>query len=101
MGFRFYRSWKIFPGIRLNLSKSGISTTLGVRGANMNVGRRRRRYTLGLPESGLSYVRTQADKRQRRAASPAVQGSAPRSSRVNIWWLVIAVVLLLTFVGIL
>ncbi|MDQ3246262.1 MAG: DUF4236 domain-containing protein [Pseudomonadota bacterium] len=100
MGFRFYRSWKILPGIRLNLSKSGVSSTLGVRGANMNVGRRRRRYTLGLPGTGLSYVRTAASQRWRGAASQA-DGSASRSSRVNIWWLVISIVLLLTLVGIL
>lgn len=101
MAFRFYRSWKILPGVRLNLSKSGISTTLGVRGANMNVGRPRRRYTLGLPGSGLSYVRNAAHKRRRGAASREDDGRAPRSSRVNIWWLVIAFILLLTLVGIL
>lgn len=90
MGFRFYRSWKIIPGVRLNLSKSGISTTLGVRGANMNIGRRGRRYTAGLPGTGLSYVRTAARKRRGGADSPGDESSARRSPRVNMWWLVIA-----------
>ena len=58
MGFRFYRSFKVLPGVRLNVSKSGISTSLGGRGATFNFGRRGRRYTVGLPGTGLSYVRT-------------------------------------------
>jgi uncharacterized protein DUF4236 len=33
MGFRFHRSLKILPGIRLNFGKRGISTSIGVRGA--------------------------------------------------------------------
>ena len=57
MGIRFYRSLKILPGVRANISKSGLSATVGVRGANMNVGRKKKRYTLGLPGTGLSYVK--------------------------------------------
>lgn len=101
MAFRFYRSWKILPGVRLNLSKSGISTTLGVRGANMNVGRRKRRYTLGLPGTGLSYVRTAARKRRREAALLGEGTSLARLPRVNVWWLVIGAVLFLTLLGVL
>jgi Protein of unknown function (DUF4236) len=32
MGFRFRRSFKIAPGFRLNLSKSGVSASVGRRG---------------------------------------------------------------------
>ena len=58
MGFRFYRSLRIFPCIRANISKSGLSATVGVRGANMNIGPKSKRYTLGLPITGLSYVKS-------------------------------------------
>ena len=40
MGFRFRRSVRIIPGIRLNFSKSGISTSLGGRGATINFSKR-------------------------------------------------------------
>jgi hypothetical protein len=57
--FRFHRSVgnKFF---RLNVSKTGFSSTLGVPGVHLNtplIGRRRRRsmLTVGLPGSGLSY----------------------------------------------
>jgi hypothetical protein len=36
MGFRFDRS-KIAPGVRINESKSGMSTSLATRGATVNV----------------------------------------------------------------
>lgn len=56
MGFRFHKSFRLFPGVRLNLSKSGVSTTLGVPGANVNIRGRRVRRTVGIPGSGLSHV---------------------------------------------
>lgn len=55
MGFRFRKSIKLFPGVRLNLSKSGVSTTIGRPGASMNIRGRRVRGTVGIPGSGMSY----------------------------------------------
>ena len=52
MGFRFRRRIKIAPGIRLNLSKSGISTSIGDNGLTWNS---RGTVTTGLPGTGLSY----------------------------------------------
>jgi Protein of unknown function (DUF4236) len=58
MGLRFRRSMKLFPGVRLNFSGGGISTTIGVRGASVNLGKRGAHLNVGIPGSGLSY-RTQ------------------------------------------
>jgi hypothetical protein len=60
MGWRFRRSIKFLPGIRLNLSRSGVSASVGVRGAHITVGNGKVRTTVGLPGSGLSY--THVDK---------------------------------------
>jgi hypothetical protein len=50
MGFlRFRRTFKIVPGLHLNLSKSGVSTSVGRRGAWFTVGHRGTRSTVGLP----------------------------------------------------
>lgn len=54
MPFRFKKSFKIAPGIRINLSKSGISTSIGKRGASVNLSKRGTRLTTGIPGSGLS-----------------------------------------------
>ncbi len=55
MGFRFRRSIRIAPGLRINLSKSGLSATVGRPGASVNIGRRGVTGTAGLPGTGLSY----------------------------------------------
>lgn len=54
MAFRFRSSIKIAPGVRLNLSRSGVSTTLGGRGLSVNVGRRGTWLNAGIPGSGIS-----------------------------------------------
>lgn len=55
MGFRFRKSVKVFPGVKLNISKSGISTSVGRRGATVNFSKRGTRATVGIPGTGISY----------------------------------------------
>ena len=41
MGFRFRKSIKIAPGVRINLTKKGLSSvSVGKRGATVNVGKK-------------------------------------------------------------
>ena len=40
MGFRFRRSIRLAPGLRLNVGKRGVSLSAGVRGASMSFGSR-------------------------------------------------------------
>jgi hypothetical protein len=54
--FRFYRRMKIFPGLSVNVSKSGPSLTFGVRGAHVTVGHNGIRRTVGIPGTGLYYT---------------------------------------------
>jgi len=56
MGLRFRKSIKIAPGVRLNLSKSGVSTTVGARGASVNIGKSGTYLNAGIPGTGL-YMR--------------------------------------------
>jgi hypothetical protein len=57
MGFRFRKTLSIVPGlVRLNLSKSGASVSVGPRGLKYTVGPKGTRTTVGLPGSGLSYT---------------------------------------------
>ena len=53
--FRFYRRVSIFPGLSVNLSKSGPSLTVGMRGAHMTFGSSGVTRTVGIPGTGLSY----------------------------------------------
>lgn len=54
MGVRFRKTIKLAPGIRVNLSKSGISTTIGPRGASINIGKTGVYSNLGVPGTGVS-----------------------------------------------
>lgn len=53
--FRFRKSLTILPGVHVNLSKTGVSTSVGGHGATLNMGHGKRTVTLGLPGTGLSY----------------------------------------------
>ncbi len=56
MGLRFQRRVRILPGVTINLSKSGVSTSLGTRGAHVTIGHGKVRETVGLPGTGVSYT---------------------------------------------
>ena len=56
MGFRFYRRIRLCPGLSVNLSRSGPSLSVGVRGAHVTVGRRGVTRTIGVPGTGLFYT---------------------------------------------
>ena len=56
MGLRFRRSVKLAPGIRMNFSGSGVSWTLGPRGASVGIGKRGTYFNSGIPGTGL-YAR--------------------------------------------
>ncbi|HET6925638.1 MAG TPA: DUF4236 domain-containing protein [Hyphomicrobiaceae bacterium] len=57
--FRFRKSISVLPGVKVNLSKTGVSTSVGGKGATLNIGHGKKNVTLGIPGTGLSY-RTQA-----------------------------------------
>jgi len=54
--FRFYRRLRIFPGLSVNLSKSGPSLSVGMRGAHLTFGPRGVRHTVGIPGTGIYYT---------------------------------------------
>jgi hypothetical protein len=55
MGFRFRRRIKLLPGLWLNASKSGISTSVGHPGATINFKDGKTTTTVGLRGTGMSY----------------------------------------------
>ena len=73
MGFRFRRSVKIMPGVKLNFSKRGVSTTLGVKGARYTMGSGgRRTASVGIPGTGISYVATRNKHTARKVSQNTV-----------------------------
>ena len=54
MAIRFRKTIKLLPGLRINLSRTGISTSLGPKGATVNLRGGKRTLTTGLAGAGLS-----------------------------------------------
>ena len=66
MGFNFRKSFKIAPGVRLNVGKKGISSvSLGGKGGRVSVGKKGVRSTISAPGTGLSYTSHQPFKQTR------------------------------------
>lgn len=88
MSFRFIRRKNILPGIRLNLSKSGGSVSLGPRGAKLTVGTSGVRKTLGVPGTGLYYTETgsggKRKKRSRRSGPEPSPAPASPEQRLRL-----------------
>jgi tetratricopeptide (TPR) repeat protein len=80
MGFRFFRRLKLAPGISLNFSKSGISTSLGVPGARLTLGGRGVRGTVGIPGTGLYYTEELGRGGEGRRRGRGPRGRGPRST---------------------
>ena len=59
MGFlRFRQTFRIAPGLRINLGKRAASCSVGPRGVNLTMGTRGNRASVGIPGTGLSYTET-------------------------------------------
>jgi uncharacterized protein DUF4236 len=78
MGLRFRRSLKLAPGLRLNLSGSGVSLSAGPRGASVNFGSRGTYFNAGIPGTGL-YARERLSSGTTSRAEPT-----PQTVRVTV-----------------
>ena len=72
--FRFRRSIKLGPGVRLNLGKTGLGVSMGVRGARRSFHSSGRETTsVGIPGTGLGYVETRSGGGTSSAAPPKLE----------------------------
>lgn len=75
MGWRYRKSKKILPGVRLNINKNSTSVTFGPKGLHYTVSSTgRKTASVGIPGSGLSYSKTlsSGDKNGRSAGGFSV-----------------------------
>jgi len=56
MPVRFRRTFTLFPGVKVNVSKGGMSITVGRKGFHLNFSKQGVRQTTGLPGSGISHT---------------------------------------------
>lgn len=82
--FRFRRSVRLAPGVRLNLNKRSVGVSVGTRGARYSLNSDgRRTSSVGIPGTGLSY---------RSQSGPRRSHGAPSQAGLPEWlWAVLAV----------
>jgi hypothetical protein len=69
---------KLFPGVRLNFSKSGLGLSLGAPGARISLNPKYgARATLGIPGTGLSYSQKIGGSKPQKAASQIPASAKP------------------------
>lgn len=83
MGFRFSKRITIVPGVRLNISGSGVSTSVGPRGLSMTMGRNGTFLNAGLPGTGLSY-RERIDRPSRASSTHANGAGSEYAGQVKV-----------------
>lgn len=62
MGFNFRKSINLGFGTKLNLSKSGLGVSTGIKGARIGVGSKGIRATGGIPGTGIYYTKNIGSK---------------------------------------
>lgn len=62
MGFKFRKRIKVAPGVTINISKSGVSSSIGKPGATVNIGKNGVKGTVGIPGTGASYTKDLSGK---------------------------------------
>jgi hypothetical protein len=99
MGSRFQKRISLFPGIRLNLSKSGASLTFGKPGLSVNLGKDGATGNLGIPGTGLSYrekIGGDLTSSQENMPNQTEQNNQTGSDGSRAWkWLFIASVVII------
>jgi hypothetical protein len=104
MGFRFRRSVRLFPSVRINLGKRSASVSVGVRGAHVTLRPgHKARTTVGVPGTGLSYIEGGLRAQPHQAALmgagaaqiPTDDEQLPKGRAWRGWlWIAVAIVIL-------
>lgn len=77
MAWRFRKSFKILPGVRVNLGKRGASVSVGGRGLRVTSGSTGTRVTASAPGTGLSISESISSGRGRRRKAASTGDAAP------------------------
>lgn len=107
MPFRFRKIFKIFPGIKINLSKSGLSTSIGKAGATVNFSKKGIRKTIGVSGTGMSWSQLSSSSKKAvdlsdtqpvsRAKPQYFTASKKPRKKLPLWLLIAASITVLTF----
>ena len=82
MGLNFRKSITILPGVRLNLSKSGVSASFGKKGIRQSISTSgRATTTLGIPGTGVYYTKQTNVKKLAGGLKDKITGKEDKKSK--------------------
>ncbi|RWD31319.1 MAG: DUF4236 domain-containing protein [Mesorhizobium sp.] len=98
MGWRFRKSIRLVPGVRLNIGKKSMSVSAGPRGFKTTIGTAGRTTTVGIPGTGISHTSRKAKgRRQIEAPQLIAQESVSEAPSPRRRWIGWAIVLFVAF----
>ena len=86
MAWRYRKRIKIAPGVYINLSKSGVSTTIGTKGASVNIGKNGTYLNTGIPGTGLYNRRKLSGNNNSCTSTKATTQSTSFELNGCLWW---------------
>ena len=82
MGLNFRKSITICKGVKLNLSKSGVSVSGGIKGARVSLNSKgQSRATLGIPGTGVYYTKTLGNIGKSKSGKTAAKSKSKASTK--------------------
>jgi hypothetical protein len=90
-GLRFRRSIGLGKGLHMNVSKSGVSWSVGGKGLSFNLSKRGVTRTVGLPGTGINYRKKlgTTDRHEIVSSPPAGGGRRPG---LPIWAVILIII---------
>lgn len=83
MGWGFRKSINIIPGVKLNLSRSGPSISLGPKGMKYNISNRGSRVRCSIPGTGIYYTKNLGSKINTNRNVPTNTSSHQSGNKIN------------------
>lgn len=101
MGFRFRKSKKIAPGVRLNFGKKGVGVRFGGKRGGISFSPSGTRVSASIPGTGISYSSKLGGKKRKKTASApkAVRTKSNKPVPLRTWYLIVAAIFLIGGLG--
>ena len=85
MSLKFRKRIRVFPGFTLNLSKTGMSATLGIKGCSVNIGPNGTYLNTGIPGTGIyDRIRIDNPSENKNSNSPETPNNIVPSSSYSV-----------------
>lgn len=82
MGWRFRKSIKILPGVKLNFNKKSVGITFGGKGAHYTINSKgKRTASIGIPGTGLYYTESSRSSKKGSSPAPSMQSNNFQSKK--------------------